>query len=225
MSERMMTESDLLEELRREYQAKGFTELDTKRVAESLDRPYEPDLAFGLGEHVDIIEVKSKQRPQSATRIRRLRNMIEARPNWRFLFVPVPKRPAPLPTINAEGSVTRRLTAARKLANSDRELAIIQLWMAIEICLRRLLQTHDEPPPSDASVMEMARSLRTLGEFDDEDLRLLERGMRLRNGAAHGFKLPPDESLPAGLFEFASELCARAGIEQPAYNRAQKRHA
>lgn len=213
MSERLMTQREFVEELRRDYQAKGFSELEPKRVAEALRRTYEPDLAFKLGDHVDVIEIKSKQRPQTAMQIRRLRKIIEARPNWHFRFVVVPKCPAALPTINAEDSVARRLTAARDLARSDRELAIIQLWMAIEICLRRLLESHGEHPPSDATVMEMARSLRRLGELDDEDLQLLEKGYRARNLAVHGFRLPPDQNPPAALFDIALDLCARAGIE------------
>lgn len=213
MSERLMTQREFVEELRRDYQARGFNELDPKRVAEELGRTYEPDLAFKLGDHVDVIEIKSKQQPQTAMQIGRLRKIIEARPNWHFRFVVAPKRPAALPTINVEDSVARRLTAARDLARSDRELAVIQLWMAIEICLRRILESHGEPPPSDSTVMEMARSLRRLGELDDEDLKLLEQGYRARNLAVHGFRLPPDQNPPAALFDLALDLCASAGIE------------
>jgi hypothetical protein len=213
MSERLMTEREFVEELRREYQARGFTELDPKRVAESLDGAYEPDFAFKLGNLVDVIELKAKRRPQTATQIRKLRKIVEARPNWRFRFLVVPKRPAALPTINAEESVPRRLAAARDLARSDRELAIIQLWLVIEICLRRLLEACGEHPLPDANAMEMARSLRSLGELTDDDLQLLEKGYRARNHAMHGFQLPRDQMPPAGLFDFAQELCARAGID------------
>jgi len=224
MSERLITEREFLEELRREYHAKGFTDLDPKRVAESLRGAYEPDLAFKLGDRVDVIEVKSKHRPQTAVQIRKLRRLIEARPHWQFRLVAVPKRLAPLPAINAEDSVMRRLTAARDLARSDRELAIIQLWIAIEICLRRLLEGHDEHVPPDATAMEMARSLRSLGELTDEDLQLLEKGLRIRNLAVHGFRLPPDQKLPTGLFELALDLCARAGIVLPRHKQPAAHH-
>jgi hypothetical protein len=210
-----MTERDFVEELRREYVAKGFTELAPKTIAESLHKPYEPDLAFKVGDRVDVIELKSKKRPQSANQIRRLRRMIEALPNWHFRFVAVPKGPAMADAINAEETVSRRFRAARDLARSDPELAIIQLWMAIEICLRRLLKSLDEQALSDASAMEMARMVRNLGELTDEDLQLLEKGFRIRNLAAHGFRLPPDRKIPARLFDFASDLGARVGIGLP----------
>lgn len=213
MSERLMTERQFVEELRREYQANGFTELDPKRVAESLGGAYKPDFAFKLGDLVDVIELKSKQRPQTATQIRRLRKIVEARPNWRFRFMVVPKRPAALPTINAEESVAQRLTAARDLARSDRELAIIQLWLVIEIGLRRLLEAHGEHPLADANAMEMARSLRRMGELTDEDLQLLEKGYRVRNHAMHGFLLPRHQVLPERLFDFAQDLSVRSGID------------
>jgi len=95
--------------------------------------------------------------------------------------------------------------------------------LVIEICLRRLLESHGEHPLADANAMEMARSLRRMAELSDEDLQLLEKGYRARNHAMHGFQLPPDEKLPPGLFDFALDLCARAGIYVSARKRAAER--
>ncbi len=77
-SAQLMTEREFVAELRREYQSKGFTELHPRQVAESLRRAYHPDLAFKLGDQVDVIELKSKHRPQTAMQIRRLRKLVEA---------------------------------------------------------------------------------------------------------------------------------------------------
>ncbi len=223
MSERLMTEREFAEELRTEYRAQGFEELDIRQIAQVLGDAYEPDFAFKIGDLVDVIELKSKKNPQTANQIREFRKLVEAQPNWRFRFMVVPKRPPTPRTINAEKSVPRRLTAARDLARSDRELSIIQLWLVIEICLRRLLEARGEHLPSDSTGMQLARSLRTFGELDDEDLRLLEKGFQARNLAAHGFQLPPDQKLPAGLFDFALALCARAGIQVSERKRATER--
>jgi hypothetical protein len=75
------------------------------------------------------------------------------------------------------------------LAHSDRELAIIQLWLVIEICLRRLLEAQDEHLPFDVSAMQMARALRSLGELTDEDLLCWKGGFGHKTWPCMGFGL------------------------------------
>ena len=213
MSERLMTEREFVEELRREYQAGGFTELDPKRIAESLGGAYEPDFAFKLGDLVEVIELKSKQRPQTAMQIRKLRKIVEAHPNWRFRFLVVPKRPAPPTMINAEDSVPRRLGAARRPGT-----------LRPRAGNHSALAGHRDLPPAASRSPGRASPIRRLGHADGAGTTqprrahrrgpaVLERGFRAQNLAVHGFRLARDQMPPAGLFDFAQELCARAGIE------------
>jgi len=164
-----MTEREFRDELRRKYRAEGFEELDTRAIAGALSADYEPDLAFRQGDSVYVIEVKTPGQATSADQIRRLREIVERRPNWSFRFMVVPRRPAAPEDIDAVDLVPSALRLADDVRQIAPPIALVALWIALETSLRRLLTLRQERPPFGTSSMTMARRLRDLEELTDED--------------------------------------------------------
>jgi hypothetical protein len=208
MNEMLMTEAQFLEELRRKFRTEGYQELDPAAISRELDG-YQPDLVVQQGDEVLVIECKSEVSPRTDAQLRRLKELVERHPDWRFRFMVVPRRPPAPPDEDDIENVAARLGKARELAESDTPVAAMLLWAVLETLLRHLLTFRQERPSFRTPGMRMARQLRDLGELDDEELELLEAGMRARNLAVHGYRVPPEYKPPQALYDLASGLLAR----------------
>jgi hypothetical protein len=196
-----MNEVEFKDELRKQYLAEGFEELNTTEIGKQLSSKYEPDLALKRGDEILIIEIKTSQSPASYEQLRQIKSLVESKRGWHFRFFVVPARQGKAEMSDALPQANTTFAMSQSFADSYPSVAIVTLWISFETAMRHLLSIRNERPATGTSGLAMARRLRDLGELDDDDLRKISELFELRNRAVHGYEVtarPSNEVLDLG---------------------------
>jgi hypothetical protein len=198
-----------------EYESQGYEVKLQPPPAELPDflAGFEPDLiATGKGEIV-VVEVKNRDELKNEQSVAALEHALRNRPGWRFELI-----------IEGPATDRRETVAATQIRASLDEAdelqhhghlsaALLLLWSATEGALR-LLASRENIDLESLAPGYVLKRLYTLGLLGREQYQILDEIMRLRNQAAHGFKVsvtPQDPTrIAAVLRELLSEVEVRA---------------
>ena len=154
---------------------------------------FRPDLIARKDGESLVVEVKVGTRSSAIERYRDLAERVNAEPGWRLVVHYVPER-GPL-EIPEEGAALEFEEIADRIGRSDElhaagdsDAALVVLWTAVEALLRQHARRDAIPVetlPSNALVKE----LYSAGEISMEQFDVLEKALKLRNSAAHGFRI------------------------------------
>ena len=208
------TEQEFAKQLADEFLSEGYLLLDPTEVHRELPTGYRPDLLLRKGNDFLVVEIKSQEEHRNLEQIRLIKQFIETKPNWQFKLYVLPRsHNDPILEDNIE-DMGKLISRAKQLnRNREFEAASVILWIAIEVALRTLLTQHQSRPNLGVSGMSMARSLLSFGELGEDEVRLIERGWKVRNQSVHGFRLTPREPLTPALIALADRLAERAKAE------------
>lgn len=180
-------ERDKLNEIAREYRAKGYDVVLSPGQVElphSL-RPFQPDMLARSGNETIVVEVKSKQ-SLASPEIGEMARRIDAIPGWRFEMVVLgPSSSIEHSAVFEEEEIVRRIQSARLLTQQDPGAALVLAWSATEAVLRRLSLRADIKLDNQ-SPLALLRQLRLNGVLTEDDYAALRKSAELRNAQAHG---------------------------------------
>ncbi len=160
---------------------------------------YIPDLLATKSDDKLMVEIKLRGRSDQPERYRKVIDIVQAHPGWRFLiktYADTPERDQ-LPgatTMNLD-AIEAYLARAEKVASTaGAELAVPYLWNTLMALLRHKLSDPDlqRTGLSDRSLINQ---LYTLGELSFAEYERLVEWNGLRNRAVHdvGFSVATDE--------------------------------
>lgn len=189
-------EGELLQEIARDYQRRGYWVLQHpgQRELPAFLSDFRPDLvAYGSDEDV-VVEVASRSALAKSADLIPLAEAVDARPGWRFELVVVGNRDTLVVGEDAEEldrrEIRSRLAAVRYLLGSGQEEAASLLaWSAAEAAMRvrarreRIALERDQPT-------FILKTLVSLGVVSREEYTLFQEGLRLRNLIVHGYRVP-----------------------------------
>lgn len=211
MVEEASTEGAFVRALGEEFLEEGYEGVDPRLYRGELPSGFIPDLMFRRGDEVVVIEVKRSEEHRTVSQIRRVKDEIEKKPNWRFhLFVIPHHRREQVLSDNLKDLEDRICFAERLNHDGKFEEAAVVLWMAIEASLRALLTQRQSRPNPGVSGMSMARSLYAFGDLTEEDAKRIDEASQVRNLAVHGYRLKPRKRLKKQLFAVARALAESA---------------
>jgi hypothetical protein len=210
-----------LHSLAQQYAREGYrVTLHPDRAARpAFLAAFEPDLlAIGIEPNV-VGMVRLREELIDNAAFLRLTEAVDTTPGWRLDIEVIPPITPPVvspaaPEMTA-GEVQARLGIARNLsAAGEQDSALLIAWSALETSLRRLAEEYDteidRPQPS-----ALIQRLVWLGLLDQDDYARLQRALRYRNLAAHGFHT---EGVSAELVE---EIIAQVeGLQRPGPHHA-----
>lgn len=181
-------ELDLLNSLRKQYEAKGFSfEIaPSEQGLPDFLRPYVPDaIARKGGQNVAIEILKSRSRSSEFT-LQQIRSRFEGHPDWTFAVAYAAEdplkaltiKPADVPTIRHQLADVRTL-----VAQGQNRAAFLLAWSLLEATLLNIEQEREARPRTPASVLQ---ALAMLGRIEPETERRLRPKILLRNAVVHG---------------------------------------
>jgi REase_AHJR-like len=214
MSDIVSRHDKYVEQLRRQYRDDGFEELNPQEIHSQLGIGYEPDLVLKRGDNVFVFEVKNTFAPIDSGHLRQIKDMVESKPGWHFLFFTIPEQRPNAADEDAIAQANTSLSVSQGISHSYPSMAAVTLWISLETAMRQLLTTHGERPPYGTSGLSLARRLRDLGELDDDEFREIVELAEMRNRAAHGYTLSSEQTVPNNAFVLAEDLLRRAGALQ-----------
>ncbi len=173
---------------------------------------YAPSLlATKAGDNL-IVEVKRRQIPDIAKRYRKVADIIQDHPGWRFLIKTF---------ANTAGRTKASLIQLTKLeeihkyiikyeaifSSGNPELAIPYLWNAI-IALLRHQASGVQIEFSELTDRSLVNQLYTLGKISAEQHATLLKWSELRNQAVHDLEFSAEPEDVSAMLAFANELVA-----------------
>jgi hypothetical protein len=191
-----------------EYEQMGY---EVKLQPTAGDLPeflvgFEPDLiAIGNGESV-VGEVKARNEFENEQAVAAaIEAALRNRPGWRFELI-----------IDGSESEDGRLLGAPQIGTSLEEAnelqqrghvvaALLLMWSATEGILR-LLAARENVELESPAPGYMTKRLYTLGLLGRDQYRILDEAVRLRNQAAHGFRVAVTREDLANVATIAREL-------------------
>lgn len=171
---------------------------------------YRPDVLATKADDNLIVEIKSRESPQSATRYRDVLRIIESHPGWRFLV----KTSAELTTngradvdgLNDASAIEDYVRKAERVASTGAcDLAVPYLWNAIVALLRHQL-CMSAPEVMELSDRSLINRLYSLGEISAADYDRLRAWQQLRDRAVHDIGFSADAEHVAAMLRFARQL-------------------
>ena len=210
-----------LRALARRYEEEGY------RVLLHPDRaarpPFLADLApdlLAFGTDVNIVGlVRLREELIGNADFLLLAGAVDAAPGWRLDAEVIPPATPPVvspaaPELTAREIQARLATARNLSASGEQESALLIAWTAMETSLRQLAGEYD-PAIDRPQPIALIQRLVWLGLLDQRDYERLQRALRHRNLAAHGFRA---EGISAELVE---EIIAQIeGLQRPGAHHA-----
>ncbi len=175
---------------------------------------YSPDLLATKADDNVIVEINRRQRkpPEVLKRYRRVVDIVQAHPGWRFLVKTCSDSTrddritdAGLSDFEAIEAYFRK--AQGVMDSASPEFAIPHLWNAIIALLRRKGRTA-LPQSSVLTDRSLINQLYTLGEVSSEDYEVLRRWEVLRDHAVHDLGFVDDGGEVSAMLSFARRLLA-----------------
>lgn len=221
----IQTEAELLMQLRKDYEARGFTLESGHAFDTGGESQAHPDLvARKDGKTVLIVIRPYGGSERDEERIRALSKLVADREGWSFrlFFVEGPETALPEPPGQAKIAVMLERARALK-AHGDSALALLAAWSALEAAARRALARHGQRPKLFAG-SSLVKELISYGYLGQDHLTRFHDLARKRDLAAHGFFHPPPPEEDAGAVialaedlsgENARELNIAAASDRP----------
>lgn len=210
MRTQISRESEFADSLARDFLQEGYARVDPRAKREELPAGYVPDLMFGRGDEIVVVEIKSREEHRELEALKSLKMAIEQTPGWHFRLYVMPRPARQQPADNLVDAKKLLETAGRLNQDGEFEAAAVVLWMAIEVSLRTLLTKRQERPNPGVSGLSMARRLRENGDLSDEDLALLSHAVQARNTSVHGYRLRPRRPVAGQMLQMAHRLIQEA---------------
>lgn len=191
-----------------------FVEPTPDQIPFSLEG-YAPDLLATKADDNMIIEIKSRRSPELLERYRKVIDIIQAHPGWKF-FVRTISDASGMEEVAATGVpdmevINRYLEKAKKVASSGApELAVPYLWNVMIAMLRNKAvmvapEVHELPDRS------LVNQLYSLGEISTEQHESLRKWYELRNKAVHDLDFAADSKEVEAMLVFAQMLFSEIG--------------
>ncbi len=198
-----------LRRLARQYRDEGYEVIVQPSPPERPDflRDVEVDLLAKRGEETVVIEVKRGGGPKPDERLRRLSSLMKDRPGYRFDFIALKATRRPPGGAIDDRELCGRLRETDILLGSGSlNAALVVSWSAAEGALR-LLAAREKVKIETESPVLIVKTLFSQGLLDREQYDLLERAIRYRNAAVHGFRAEGiHEAVVRGLVHFAKSI-------------------
>lgn len=173
---------------------------------------YTPDLlATKTGENL-IVEVKPRRTPDIVKRYRKVAEIVQTHPGWRFLiktFADTTWKTEALPVeLTSLQEIRQYIAKAESTFSSENfDLAIPYLWNAI-IALLRHKAARVQIDFSELSDRSLINQLYTFGKISAEQRIMLLKWSELRNRAVHDLKFSAEQEDVSAISAFANELVA-----------------
>lgn len=181
-------ELTLLDNLRTQYEAKGYT-FEVAPAPQGLPaflKSYVPDaIARKPGENV-AIEVRKSRSGVSESTLQQIRSRFEGQPDWTFAVAYAAEDPLKALAIKAAAvpAIRRQLDDVRTLSDQGQSRAAFLLaWSLLEATLLNIEAEEKARPRTPASVLQ---ALAMLGRIEPETERRLRPMILLRNAIVHG---------------------------------------
>jgi uncharacterized protein YutE (UPF0331/DUF86 family) len=189
MVEAQSREQDVLNILRRQYEADGFDFIENPSGSALPDFLRSiPPAAIAVGPNQNVaIEVKTSRRLRDQGRLAQMAQLFQKHANWQFkIFYADDLSSADdvLP-VAAKGVIESEIAEVRSvLRDGSVKAAFILAWALVEAATRRLGRgTSEQTPKSASSVAEL---LGREGLISNEDARGLWQLASARNAIVHG---------------------------------------
>ncbi len=178
---------------------------------------YTPDLLASKGDDHLIVEIKTRESPEHPNRFRKVIEIIDKHPGWRFLIKTIadtvmePKHVSSpvLPVATIETQLSKVESA---IAAGLEELAIPYLWNAAIATLRH--KAVETEIPADLSDRSLINQLYTMGELSRPDHENLTHWNQLRNFAVHAIPFKLDSGSVQAFEKYVKDLLNRVKQEQ-----------
>ena len=186
-----------------------FLEPTPDQIPFSLEG-YSPDLFATKADDNLIIEIGSRESPKVMERYRKVIDIVQAHPGWKFLVKNFSST-SPIDDVTAPSSgdvkmIQEYLDKAGKVASSDApELAIPYLWNSI-IALLRNKATSAVPKTADLPDLSLVNQMYSLGHLSAEQLETLRKWQELRDRAVHNIDFTADAKEVNAMLAFARML-------------------
>jgi hypothetical protein len=178
-----------LQDIAADYKAQGYDVLLEPRAGKLPDflAGFEPDLiAVGQGESI-VVKVKSRSELVGAPFTSDLEDALRGRTGWRFELI-IDGTVSDRETLNA-AQIRALLEECLVLERQKHwAAALMVLWSATEGALR-LLAKREHVVLESLSAEYLLTRLYTLGLLGRAQYRTLDRAMRKRSQAAHGYQV------------------------------------
>jgi hypothetical protein len=170
---------------------------------------YNPDILATKGEEHLIIEIKSREFPEDAKRFRKVVEIVEKHPGWRFLIKTFAGRSseqervatAPIPLSLIEQYLNR---ADGIISAGSGELSIPYLWNAVVALLRN--KAEGCGIATDLSDRSLINQLYSMGVISSSEHDNLMQWNQLRNSAVHVIPFEADSKSILSLSNYAKSL-------------------
>jgi REase_AHJR-like len=171
---------------------------------------YTPDLlATKHGEHL-IIEIKPRSSAEHAARFRKIIDIVEKHPGWKFLIKTISDIPddqtrdaGELIGIDAIESYVQK--ADRIVETGSPELSIPYFWNAL-ISVLRLRASRESVPFVELTDRSLINHLYTMGLISSDDYEKLKEWNHLRNEVVHSVTFQVDPASIEELSHFTRNL-------------------
>jgi len=186
---------------------------------------YEPDLLATKGDEHLIVEIKTQESPEQLQRYRRVIDIVQRHPGWRFVIKTIPstesdrEESAPDP-VGLEAIENYLKRAATLMETHSKEFAIPYLWNAI-VALLRLRGAKAGEPVSDLTDRSLINRLYTLGEISSDEYEQLKRWLQLRNSAIHEINFNSNPETVSAFNSYAFDMLGMLKTENRTAEQAR----
>jgi len=172
---------------------------------------YHPDILASKGAENLIVEIKSRESPDHAKSFRKIIEIVEKHPHWRFLIKTVGSSNVasdqkPLEIIPVSAIEKHLLKADDALAAGVGEFVIPYLWNAAIALLRH--KAVDSGLSVDLSDRSLVNQLYTMGVISGIEYEDLMQWQQLRNSATHEISFDADPASVQAFSKYVKSLLA-----------------
>lgn len=180
---------------------------------------YTPDIIATKSDDHLIVEIKTREAASSDTKYRKMLDIVEKHPGWRFLIKSVkdagsqpdhqPRQPVSAAKI--EDYLKKVETA---VASGAGEIAIPLYWNVIAALLRHKA-AKEGVSAEELSDRSLVNKLYTLGVISSSDYENLTRWHELRNAAVHNIEFVPQAGTTEALRAYVRSLINELNLLPP----------
>jgi len=184
-------EETTLKKIARQYSTEGYEVVvspSPSQLPESL-RDFSIDLLAKRGDETVVVQVKKPTSRKPERQLQILAEAVNKIPNYSFDFIAVaqPAKPGRTEWLLGE-ELRKRMNEAIQLSHMGfPEASTLLLWSATEGALR-LLSAHQHVATRAESPSLIIKNLYSQGILNKDEYIILERAVRFRNAAVHGYR-------------------------------------
>jgi len=203
-------EQKKLEQLANEYRGEGYdvTTHPARADVPARVRDFGFDLLARRGNEVVVVQVKWSDQSKAGEETKRISELVKNQPNIRFDFVAIGRHEEPDDAASIDvRELCARLREAQDLLSSGlSQAALLVTWSAAEGSLRHLARKKNVNLGKQSPLL-ITKTLFSEGLLSKVQYTLLERAVRYRNVAVHGFTVDQiDDSVTKRVIKLAQEI-------------------